>query len=247
MAKNGAGTSSHKQGNHEGLPLRVAVASNFSPTAHKIVTSFEAGTNAKVSISSASSGKLYAQIKQGAPFDVFLSADAIRPDLLVKEGYAVAASNRVYAHGRLVFWVPGVSGNESTCRQLLYSGQLTRVAMANPDVAPYGYATRQTLTALGLKNPVFTLIFGENIGQTFAFIHAGGVAAGFIAASQWQLSNRSGCAWEVGTQYHAPIAQRAVLLNRASNNALARRFLDFLHSSKTQAKIKASGYLLGDQ
>jgi len=222
--------------------LRIAVASNFVSLGRVIADDFEHKTGFKVKISGASSGKLYAQIRQGAPFDILLSADALRPDMLVTEGLAVADSNIVYALGRLVFWSPIATVDSLACKQLLYSQQFKRVAMANPDIAPYGLAAKQTLENLDIQAPSFTIVQGENIGQTYAFIHAGGVDAGFIAAAQWLLGNREGCNWSIEKKYHAPIKQKAVLLKASKNHKLARRFLDYLGSEAVQDKIRLAGY-----
>ncbi len=227
---------------------RVAVASNFVTLARDIARDFELATGTTVSISSASSGKLYAQIRQGAPFDILLSADALRPDMLVEGGHAVDDSKIVYALGRLVFWSPAASVDTAMCKQLLYSQQLKRLAMANPEIAPYGLAAKQTLENLAIQSPSFTIIRGENIGQTYAFVHAGGVDAGFIAASQWLQGQQTGCSWKVEDKYHAPIEQKAVLLKSAKNQKLARRFLEYLASESVQRKIRLAGYsTIGEQ
>ncbi len=226
----------------------VAVASNFVTLAREIARDFELETGTTVSVISASSGKLYAQIRQGAPFDILLSADALRPDMLVEEDYAVADSRIIYALGRLVFWSPVATVDALACKQLLYSQKLKRLAMANPEIAPYGIAAKQTLENLAIQSPSFTIVRGENIGQTYAFIHAGGVDAGFIAASQWLQGQQTGCSWKVESKYHAPIEQKAVLLKSAKNHKLARRFLDYLASDLVQGKIRLAGYsTMGEQ
>jgi molybdate transport system substrate-binding protein len=219
----------------------VAVASNFADTARRLAQEYQAASGHRIRISSASSGKLFAQIRHGAPFDLFLSADAQRPRRLQQEGLTLSGSLRTYALGRLVFWDPDHRGDAEACRQRLR--QAKRIAMANPRTAPYGAAARQVLQALGLRT--VTPVLGENIAQAYAFTAAGSVDGGFVAASQ--LSAQApprGCRWPVPERLHQPLRQQMVLLQRARDNPAARGFHRFLQSPRAGELIRQAGYRL---
>ena len=226
--------------------MTVAVASNFKVAAAELAVVFEAETGHRVRLSAGSTGKLYAQIVNGAPFDVFLAADAERPRLLAESGLGSEASRFTYATGSLVLWFadPATAGRD--CRKLLDGGLTGRLAIANPDLAPYGRAAREFLVAAGywvvLEN---RLAVGESIAQAFQFVATANAEAGLLALSQTTQRTRMaprGCVWQVPRSMHAPIEQQAVLLDRAIKNAAASAFLEFLTSRAAREIIAAHGY-----
>jgi molybdate transport system substrate-binding protein len=224
--------------------VTVAVASNFSTTAAELAARFTADTGITVRISSGSTGKLYAQILNGAPFDAFLAADAERPKLLEQSGYAAPNSRFTYATGALVLW----SRDASDCLDILADRRGGRVALANPDTAPYGRAAREFLQNEGYWEDVAErAVYGENIAQTLQFAATGNAVLGLIARSQLGIPQlpRPGCTWDVPAATHASIEQQAVLLARASANAGARQFLDFLRSSDAADILDRHGYGVG--
>lgn len=227
--------------------VNVAVASNFTVTLRHLASSFEEQSGHKLRISSASTGKLYAQIVHGAPFDIFLAADEARPTRLVDEGKAVADSRFTYALGQLVFWSPG-STAESSAEKLLKSGQIKRLAMANPKTAPYGLAAEATLQNMGLwPGKTIKVVRGENVSQTFQFVTTRAVDGGFVALAQIQVAQRKGLIWQVPADYYAPIRQQAVLLNSAANNAAALSFLAYLRSDVAESIIRHNGYAIEER
>jgi len=226
--------------------LTIAVASNFAPVARKIVDLYEAGHGDSVVLVRGSTGKLYAQIANGAPFDVFLAADVERPRKLEEDGHAVNGSRFTYAVGRLVIWSrdPRLEGRD--CRDVLADADFT-VAIANPLLAPYGSAAREYLTHSGLWEDVRQrLIIGENIAQTLQFVAAGGASIGFVAASQLAapVLPEATCTASVPAGTHAPIEQQAVLLANTDNRAAAESFLAFLQRDDVRALIRRKGYSL---
>nr|VFK42907.1 MAG: molybdate transport system substrate-binding protein [Candidatus Kentron sp. TC] len=237
--------------------VHIAVASNFAPTLRLLTASFRLQSPHRLKVSTASTGKLFAQIRHGAPFELFLSADAERPELLVAEGRAVPESLFTYAIGRLALWQP--AGAEIASRDSEILGvTIGRLAIANPKTAPYGKAAEETLRALGLWGTWRTrLVRGENIGQTYQFVASGAVDSGFVALSQIPARNRRATKNEnpgpsteririVPSSLHASLRQRAVLLYRGANNAKAKEFLDFLRSREAREIIRAEGYGLPD-
>lgn len=228
--------------------VRVAVASNFSRTLDAMLPTFEASGMYAVVASSGSSGKLFAQIRNGAPFDVFLSADAERPRLLEQAGMTVTGSRFTYAEGRLVLWSRDPELGPDGCLPALRQSEL-RVAIANPQTAPYGEAARQALVGLGLWDQVRPrLVFGENIAQTLQFAANGGAQLGFVAAAQLGADSLppAACLWEVPAGAHEPIRQQAVLLKSAADNEAAKAFLSFLRSAAGRALILRHGYRLDE-
>ena len=226
-------------------PVTVAVASNFVRPANELAARFTALDGAEVRLVSGSTGKLYAQVANGAPFDVFLAADAERPRRLVDEGHGVADSRFTFATGGLVLWSrdPALAGQD--CRQALDELGDRRLAIANPVTAPYGEAARAFLQAAGLWERVRPrLVYGENIAQALQFVASGNASLGLIAASQ-AVDERlppASCRWPVPSAMHAPLDQQAVLLARASGDRGARAFLGFLRSDEAVAIIRAHGY-----
>jgi len=227
--------------------LTVAVASNFSPALKSLTAHFEATTGHSLRISSASTGMLYAQIINGAPFDVLLAADVRRPELLEKNSLAVRDSRFTYAVGQLVLWSrdPGVMSNN--CLDELTKNGSGRIAIANPETAPYGAAARETMIALGAWEQLRErIVSGENIAQALQFVATGNARFGFVAAAQLEVGvlPQATCSWRVPQRYHSVIDQQAVLLMRAAENDVAAEFLDFLRSPVARQIISASGYTL---
>ncbi|RZU38371.1 molybdate transport system substrate-binding protein [Fluviicoccus keumensis] len=225
--------------------VQVAVAANFAGPMQKIAAAFQADTGHTAVLSSGATGKFYAQISNGAPFAVFLSADDSTPARLEQEGQAVKGSRFTYAIGKLVLWSPQ-AGMVDERGEVLKLGRFAHLALANPKTAPYGLAAQQTLTALKLWEPLSPkLVTGENIAQAFQFVSTGNAELGFVALSQvWQDGKISGSSWLVPPSLYEPLRQDAVLLNPGKDNAAARALLDYLKGDKAKAIIRASGYTL---
>jgi len=224
--------------------VRIAVAANFVSTLREIVAGFERETGHTAVVSSGSSGKLYAQIRHGAPFDVFFSADVARPKLLEEEGLAVGGSRITYAVGRLTLWSASPNVVKADGRSTL-SGPIEHLAMANPKTAPYGAAARQTLQVLELWNQVRDrLVQGENIGQTFQFVFSQNAPLGFVALSQVLDAsvNGSGSRWDVPTHLYQPLNQQAVLLVNGRTSEAAHALLEYVRGAKSRAIIERCGY-----
>lgn len=224
--------------------VRVAVAANFAQTLKEIATVFEKDTGHKVALTQGSTGKLYAQISQGAPFDVLLSADDETPEKLVREGKAAAGSQFTYAVGRLALWSPK-SDLVDEGGQVLKTDKFRFIAIANARVAPYGRAAVQTMQKLGVLSSIEPrVVQGESITQTFQFVATGNAQLGFVALSQI-LENgkiKSGSAWIVPETMHEALKQDAVLLNSAKDSAAATALLSFMKSDKAKKIITAHGY-----
>jgi molybdate transport system substrate-binding protein len=222
--------------------VHVATASNFNGALQALAASFGAASGHVVTISAASTGKLYAQIRHGAPYDLLLAADEVRPRMLEQEGLALPGSRFTYALGQLVLWAPGrVFSGEA--RVLLSADDVRHIAIANPKTAPYGVAAQQALESLGLWQGVEgRLVRGENIGQTFQFVASGGAELGFVALAQLVEWPETGYRWSVPQALYAPIRQQAVLLQTAADNAAAVAFLAYLRSDEARRLIEARGY-----
>ncbi|MGE0385398.1 MAG: molybdate ABC transporter substrate-binding protein [Gammaproteobacteria bacterium] len=223
--------------------VRVAVAANFTEAANAIAAKFEQASGHKVLYSFGSTGQLYAQITQGAPFQVFLSADRQRPADAVAAGLAVKDTLFTYATGRLVLYSAdsGRVKGDTTLREAAF----TRLAIASPTAAPYGAAAVETMKALGVHAAIEPkLVQGQNIAQTFQFIETGNAELGFVALSQ-VAGHARGSRWVVPETLHAPIAQDAVLL-AAGDTAAARAFLAFLRGDAARAVKVQYGYGPGD-
>jgi molybdate transport system substrate-binding protein len=220
--------------------VHVAVATNFATTCRAIGEAFTAATRHDVVISDGSSGKLAAQIANGAPFEVFLSADVERPAKLEADGHAVTGTRFVYAVGKLALWSarPDFVAGEATLRD----GDFRHLAIANPELAPYGAAARDVLQHLQLWDRLQPkLVRGEDIGQTFHFVSTGNAELGFVALAQI-AGNDVGSRWLLPADLHAPIEQQAVLLPPGRDEPAARAFLAFLQSDAARARIEAAGY-----
>jgi molybdate transport system substrate-binding protein len=225
--------------------VRVAVASNFLSTMKILTSNFENRTNHRIIIISGSSGKLYAQIQHGAPFDAFFSADQHRPGLLEKEGTAIKGSRFPYAVGRLTLWSPKANFIQPDGKTALTQQSFVHLAIANPKTAPYGRAAEQTLRSLRLWETIKPrLVYGENIAQTFQFVSSQNAELGFVAQSQVLSSNihQLGSRWDVPPTLHDPVIQEAVLLHQGATNAAAQAFLEYMKTSPAQAIIRQHGY-----
>ena len=217
--------------------VHVAVAANFATPARQLAEPFLRGTGHRLVLSAGSTGKFYAQIKSGAPFEVLLSADQATPRRLEHDGLAVPGTRFTYATGRLALW--SVRGNVPIGEALLRKNEFQRLAIANPRLAPYGAAAQEVLQKLGLwANLRAKLVQGENIAQTFQFVSSGNAELGFVALSQVQ----GGSHWLVPATLHAPLKQDAVLLARGKDNAAAASFLAFLRGEPARKLIRAYGY-----
>ncbi|MGI9328987.1 MAG: molybdate ABC transporter substrate-binding protein [Pseudomonadales bacterium] len=222
----------------------VAVATNFAPTAERLLTAFAQVSNAPLRLTSGSSGKLFAQITQGAPYDLFLSADAHRPGRLAQLDLVVPGCRKTYALGTLVLWSLDPALVSRDGRATLREQKFRRLAIANPDLAPYGAAARDVLTQLQLYQPLTpAIVRGENVGQAYAMIASGNAELGFIAGSALR-TRTDGSHWLVPAELHQPIRQQAVLLRRAEDDSVARAFFEFLSSDAALAVIRADGYRL---
>jgi molybdate transport system substrate-binding protein len=224
--------------------VQVAVAANFAAPMARIAEGFTAETGHAVKLSSGATGKFYAQIVAGAPFDVLLAADDETPKRLVDEGHAVATSRFSYATGRLVLWsaTPGFVDEQGA---VLGSGRFAHLAIANPKVAPYGRAALQVLRARGLADTLAPkFVTGESIAQTFQFVASGNAELGFVALSQVQVqgSSAAGSSWRVPESLHTPILQDAVLLKSGERNPVAVALLAYLKSAPARDLIRAFGY-----
>ena len=225
--------------------IRIAVASNFSRPMQELAAKFEKEGGHKVTLAFGSSGKHYAQIRNGAPFDAFFAADRERPELLEREGLAISGSRCTYAVGRLVLWSPKADFVDAEGK-VLEQGGFNHIAIANPKLAPYGAAAGEVLRQRGLWDSLQDkLVRGENIGQAYQFVHSGNAELGFVAYSQviQPGGDAAGSIWEIPQSLYAPIEQQAVLLK---DSAAAREFATFLKSDAARKIITEYGYGLPD-
>lgn len=222
--------------------VRVALASNFIAPMQQLAKRFEADTGVRVVVSSGSTGKLFAQIKNGAPFDVFLAATAREPELLEAEGSGVQGTRFTYARGRLALWCP--TARSSDAARACLDDPVNRLAIANPRLAPYGQAAQDVLSALGLRDAFSArTVSGENIAQAFQLVWSGNVPVGFVALSQVKdYKDLPGAYWVVPSELHEPIDQQAVLLSAASGNESATAFLAFLKTPAARIVMENFGY-----
>jgi len=221
--------------------IRVAVASNFANVIKILSAQFEAATGHKVTLIYGSTGKHYARIRNGAPFDAFFAADIKRPELLEKAGFALPGSRFTYARGKVVLWSPR-AGYIDAEGEVLAKGAFTYLAIANPGLAPYGKAAEEVLRARGLWDELSTrVVRGENIGQAFQFVKSGNAELGFLAYSQVRRPGHpvEGSWWEVPQALYTPVDQQAVLLKE---NEVARAFLSFVKSDESRALVRKFGY-----
>lgn len=224
--------------------VRVAVAANFTAPMQMIAQAFEQETGHKVHLAFGSTGGFYAQIKNGAPFQVFMAADEATPTLLVQEGWGVANSRAPYAMGKLVLW-SAQAGLVDDKGDVLKSARYQRLALANPKLAPYGAAALETLRALGLVSQTQSKwVQGENVAQTYQFVASQNAQLGFVSLSQVLKDGKiaQGSAWVVPAHLYSPIRQDMLLLTSAQNDAAARALLQFMRSDKAQTIIRSFGY-----
>lgn len=224
----------------------VAVAANFTAPMKAIAAEFEKATGHKAQLSFGATGMIYAQIRNGAPFQVFLSADDETPARLEQEGQTVPGSRFTYATGTLVLWSPK-PGFVDDKGAVLSRGEFSHLSIANPKLAPYGAAAMETLDKLGLTAALQPkLVQGTNIAQTHQFIISGNAELGFIALSQVMKDGKisEGSAWVVPESMHRPIRQDAVLLNNGSKNFAATALMKFMREPAAVSIIKSYGYRL---
>jgi len=225
--------------------VQVAVAANFSAAAQRIATQFEKDTGHVVKLSVGATGKFYAQIEAGAPFDVLLAADQATPGKLVAEGRALPATLHTYATGKLVLWSadPALVDGQG---EVLKSGRWKHLSVADARLAPYGQAARQALASLGLAQAVQArIVTAENIGQALQFVQSGNAELGFVALGQVQPpdgSKPAGSMWVVPATLYSPIRQDAVVIAGTQVAKAATQFVDYLASAKAREVIKACGY-----
>ncbi|SFP25113.1 molybdate transport system substrate-binding protein [Ectopseudomonas composti] len=226
--------------------VKVAVAANFTAPIQAIAPEFEKATGHKLVASFGATGQIYAQIKNGAPFDVFLSADDNTPAKLESEGDIVPGSRFTYAIGSLVLWSADASyldGSDAA----LKAGQFKHLSIANPKAAPYGLAATQVLDKLGLTEAVKSkLVEGQNITQAHQFVSTGNAELGFVALSQVYKDGQvtSGSAWIVPDAMYDPIKQDAVILKQGANNPAAAALVEYLKGPEAAKVIKSFGYKL---
>lgn len=224
--------------------VRVAVAANFAAPMQKIAAQFEADTGHRAELSFGSTGKLYAQISNGAPFQILLAADDKTPARLEKEGKAAPQSRFTYAIGTLVLWSADTDTVDAQAN-VLKTGTFKYLAIANPKLAPYGLAAVQTMEKLGVAQSLEPrFVQGENIGQTYQFVASGNAALGFVALSQVMVDGKisKGSAWRVPAELHDAIRQDAVLLNSGKDNPAAQSLMQYLKGDKARAVIRSYGY-----
>ena len=224
--------------------VKVAVAANFSAPMQRIAQAFEQESGHKAVLSFGGTGSFYAQIRNGAPFQVLLAADDETPLKLEAEGLGVPGSHFTYATGKLVLWSkqPGLVDDKG---EVLRSAKYQRLAIANPKLAPYGAAAIETLTRLGLLAELQPrIVQGDNIAQTYQFVASENAQLGFVALSQVYADGRiaQGSGWIVPASLHQPIRQDAVLLGNDKGNPAASALLDFLKGEKARAVIRSFGY-----
>jgi molybdate transport system substrate-binding protein len=222
----------------------VAVAANFTAPMKTIAAEFTRDTGHQTKLAFGGSGKFYAQIRNGAPFQMLLSADDETPAKLVQEGMAMADSRTTYAIGTLVLW-SARPGYVDAKGEVLKKGQFNKIALANPKLAPYGKAAVEVLTGMGLLAPLAPkFVQGENIAQTWQFASTGNAELGFVALSQVMKDGKisSGSGWIVPAKLHTPIRQDAVILTSGKGNPAAEALMKYLKSEKAKAIIKAYGY-----
>lgn len=223
--------------------VQVAVAANFTAPIQKIAPEFEKETGHRIVPSFGSTGKIYAQIKNGAPFEVLLAADDETPAKLIAENGGVAGTQFTYALGKLVLWSarPGVVDAEG---EILKQGRFSHISLANPKLAPYGAAGIETMKALGAYDAnQAKIVTAENIGQAYQFVSSGNADLGFVALSQVLKDGKiEGSAWIVPAKYYTRIRQDAVILANGKGKPAAEALMKYLKGDKAKAVIKSFGY-----
>lgn len=220
--------------------VSIAVAANFTEVAKELAVAFRNKTGHEATLSFGSSGQLYTQIRQNAPFQIFLSADDARTKLLVREGLGVSGEEFTYAIGKLVLWSkkPELSANEETLKH----GAFSKIAIANPVTAPYGAAAIEVMRAINVYDALTPkIVQGNNIAQTFQFVDTENAELGFVALSQL-YGHSEGSRWIIPATYYPAIRQNALLLKTGENNHAAITFMTFLKSMNARAIIQKYGY-----
>ncbi|MDY0050454.1 MAG: molybdate ABC transporter substrate-binding protein, partial [Halothiobacillaceae bacterium] len=225
--------------------LNAAVAANFTKTIEEIGAAFKEKTGHEVKFSFGPTGKLYAQIKNGAPFDLFFAADTDKPEMLVKEGLVKEGSYFVYAQGVLALYSPSLPVKEGY-KDVLGKAEFAHLSIANPKTAPYGAAAEEVLKKLGVYDTVKPkIVNGESIAHAFQYVQTGNAPLGFVALSQivdpQSPAYGKGEYWLPGQDMYAPINQGAVILKRAENNPVAQQFIDYLRSDEGRKVIERYG------
>jgi len=226
--------------------VQVAVAANFTAPVQAIAAAFERATGDKVVAAFSATGQFYAQIKNGAPFEVLLAADDATPARLEAENATVPGSRFTYATGKLALWSAKTAYVDDQ-GAVLKQNDFAHLSIANPKTAPYGLAATQVLTALGLNETLAPkIVQGQSISQGYQFVASGNAELGFVALSQIYKDGKitAGSAWIVPSALHEPIRQDAVILNQGKNNPAAKAFTDFLKGPEAAAIIKSYGYEL---
>jgi molybdate transport system substrate-binding protein len=224
--------------------VKLAVAANFTDVTNTLAPLFASETGHTLVASFGSTGKLYAQVENGAPFEVLLAADDVRPSKAEAEGLAVTGTAFTYAYGKLVLW-SAQSGYATAGVDVLKQAGFERLAIANPKTAPYGAAAEQVLVNLGLHDTLAAkLVRGDSIAQTMQFALTGNAQLGFVAMSQVKAlpPEKAGSSWEVPQGLYDPIAQQAVLLKKGEHNPAAHAFMTFLRSATAKEVIRRYGY-----
>lgn len=226
--------------------VQVAVAANFTAPIQAIAADFEKDTGHKLVASYGATGQFYTQIKNGAPFEVFLAADDSTPAKLEKEGDTVAGTRFTYAVGTLAVW-SAKEGYVDDQGAVLKANQYQHLSIANPKAAPYGLAATEVLDKLKLTEATQAkIVEGQNISQAYQFVSTGNAELGFVALSQIYKDGKitSGSAWIVPNTLYSPIKQDAVVLSKGKDNAAAKALMDYLKGPKAAAIIKSYGYAL---
>tara|TARA_B100001094_G_C18015915_1_gene712602 strand:- start:13 stop:789 length:777 start_codon:yes stop_codon:yes gene_type:complete len=227
--------------------LMIAVASNFNLTAEKLAEKFTSKTKIPIIISSASTSNLYAQIINGAPYDIFLAADIERPKKLEEGKYTVSETRRTYAVGALTLWSSDELFENDECFSVIKNGSFKKLAIANPEIAPYGHAAKEFLKKIGQwKSIQKKVVFGENISQTYLFAVTGNATFALISRAQAVVEQpiKPTCTWNVPHHMHSKIEQQAVILSQTRKLKQAKLFLDFLSTPAAISIIMNSGYLV---
>ncbi|NNC54733.1 MAG: molybdate ABC transporter substrate-binding protein [Pseudomonadales bacterium] len=230
---------------HSAGLVTVAVAANFGTKAAEIIREFEQEGRGEITLVSGSTGKLFTQVVNGAPFDVYLSADEARAVALEEAGLGVPGTSFVYALGRLTLWGRDRQLVTTDGASVLRAGQFRRLAIANPATAPYGVAAQEALSALGLQDALESrIVMGENVAQAYAMVATGNAELGLLSLATVVSASGSaiGSRWDVPANLHAPIRQRAVLLQHGAKSHAAQEFLQYLRSPVALNIIRRSGY-----
>ena len=230
--------------NAQAAEIKVAVASNFANVLKEIAIEFQKDTGHQLAITPGATGKFYAQISNGAPFDVFLSADDETPRKLAQEGKAIASSQFTYAIGRLALWSPNLEMIDKNA-DILKTDKFKFIAIANAKVAPYGQAAVQTMQKLGVLTKIEPrVVQGESISQTYQFVSTGNAQLGFVALSQIVENGKikTGSAWIVPEEMHEQLKQDAVVLQSCKHMSACQALIEYLKSEKAKKLMASYGY-----